>query len=204
VPWLKTWVKQKSPERLEENDMSSNAVIQEDPSGMGVGGGTHADESGDQYLTFIMADEEYGVDILKVQEIRGWERTTPIPNSPPHIKGVINLRGTVVPIVDLRRCFGLDEVEYGPLTVVIVLRIDTEHSSRTMGIVVDAVSDVYSLDKDQMQSAPNMGDSFDTSYIRGLATVGEKMVMLLEINELLDLDDLPSVNELKQQLKIEA
>lgn len=184
--------------------MSNNAAQQEQENvAMGVGGGSHADESGDQYLTFIMADEEYGVDILKVQEIRGWERTTPIPNAPPHIKGVINLRGTVVPIVDLRRCFGLEEVEYGPLTVVIVLRIDGEHASRTMGIVVDAVSDVYSLDKDQMQDAPNMGESFDTSYIRGLATVGEKMVMLLEINELLDLDDLPSPSELKQQMKAE-
>lgn len=181
--------------------MSNNAVSQEqDTTSLGVGANAHADESGDQYLTFIMADEEYGVDILKVQEIRGWERTTPIPNSPPHIKGVINLRGTVVPIVDLRRCFGLDQIDYGPLTVVIVLRIDGEHASRTMGIVVDAVSDVYSLDKDQMQAAPNMGESFDTSYIRGLATVGEKMVMLLEINELLDLDDLPSSQELKQHL----
>jgi purine-binding chemotaxis protein CheW len=170
---------------------------QENTKGMGSASN---DESGEQYLTFIMAGEEYGVDILKVQEIRGWERTTPIPNSPKHIKGVINLRGTVVPIIDLRQCFGLEHVEYGPLTVVIVLRVDGAQSSRTMGIVVDAVSDVYSLDHDHLQPAPNMGDSYDTSYIRGLATVGDKMVMLLEINELLDLDDIPNVNELKQHV----
>ncbi len=174
-------------------------VVENDSQNIGVGSSSQ-DESGEQYLTFIMADEEYGVDILKVQEIRGWEKTTPIPNAPNHIKGVINLRGTVVPIIDLRRCFGMDQVEYGPLTVVIVLKVDSSQNSRTMGIVVDAVSDVYSLDNESLQPAPNMGDSYDTSYIRGLATVGEKMVMLLEINELLDLDDIPNVNELKQQV----
>lgn len=158
-------------------------------------------DGGDQYLTFMMASEEYGVDILQVQEIRGWEVVTPIPNSPAHIKGVINLRGTVVPIVDLRQCFGLEQIAYGAVTVVIVLRVDTDDGNRTMGIVVDAVSDVYSIDAKSMKSAPNLGDTVDTSYIKGLANVDEKMVILLEINHLLSLDDLPNVAEAAKQMR---
>ncbi len=151
-------------------------------------------EQTDQYLTFIMADEEYGVDILRVQEIRGWESVTPIPNSPSHIKGVINLRGTIVPIVDLRKRFGLAEVNYGPLTVVIVLKVDTNKGDRIMGIVVDAVSDVYSLSHEDMKSAPDLGDQINTSYIKGLVNVNSKMVILLDIKELLGSDSIPEVS----------
>ncbi len=151
-------------------------------------------DQADQYLTFIMADEEYGVDILSVQEIRGWESVTPIPNSPAHIKGVINLRGTIVPIIDLRQRFGLQNVKYGPLTVVIVLKVDTKKGSRVMGIVVDAVSDVYSLANDDMKSAPDLGDHVDTAYIKGLVNVNSKMVILLEIDELLGNDSIPEIN----------
>lgn len=151
-------------------------------------------EQTDQYLTFIMADEEYGVDILRVQEIRGWENVTPIPNAPPHIKGVINLRGTIVPIIDLRQRFGLSKAEYGPLTVVIVLKVNTSKGSRVMGIVVDAVSDVYSLSADDMRAAPDLGDNVNTSYIRGLVSVANKMVILLDINELLGGDTIPDVS----------
>jgi len=154
----------------------------------------------DQYLTFIMASEEYGVDILSVQEIRGWESVTPIPNSPPHVKGVINLRGTIVPIVDLRQRFGLKNVEYGPLTVVIVLKVATAKGSRIMGIVVDAVSDVYSLSEEEMKSAPDLGDHVNTLYIKGLVNVNNKMVILLDINELLGSDSIPevSINAIKE------
>jgi purine-binding chemotaxis protein CheW len=148
----------------------------------------------DQFLTFIMAGEEYGVDILQVQEIRGWENVTPIPNAPAHIKGVINLRGTIVPIVDLRQRFGLQRAEYGPLTVVIVLKVATRKGSRVMGIVVDAVSDVYSLSADDMKEAPDLGDNVNTSYIRGLVNVASKMVILLDINELLGADTIPEVS----------
>lgn len=148
----------------------------------------------DQYLTFIMADEEYGVDILSVQEIRGWETVTPIPNSPPHVKGVINLRGTIVPIVDLRQRFGLERVEYGPLTVVIVLKVAGAKASRVMGIVVDAVSDVYSLANEEMKSAPDLGDQVNTSYIKGLVNVNNKMVVLLDIDQLLGVDSIPEVS----------
>lgn len=151
-------------------------------------------EQTDQYLTFIMADEEYGVDILSVQEIRGWETVTPIPNAPSHVKGVINLRGTIVPIIDLRQRFGLKNVEYGPLTVVIVLKVATAKGSRIMGIVVDAVSDVYSLSVDDMKSAPDLGDHVNTLYIKGLVSVNSKMVILLDINELLGMDTIPDVS----------
>ena len=153
-----------------------------------------------QYLTFIMAGEEYGVDILQVQEIRGWESVTPIPNAPAHIKGVINLRGTIVPIVDLRQRFGLQRVDYGPLTVVIVLKVATKKGSRVMGIVVDAVSDVYSLAAEEMKAAPDLGDNVNTSYIQGLVNVAGKMVILLDINELLGSDTIPDVSAL-QELK---
>ena len=157
-------------------------------------------EDGDQYLTFIMAEEEYGVDILCVQEIRGWETATPIPNSPNHIKGVINLRGTIVPIVDLRQCFGLEAIEYTAVTVVIVLKVETDKGSRIMGIVVDAVSDVYSLAAAEMKSAPDLGDAVNTDYIRGLVNVDGKMVILLEIDRLLSMDDIPNLAEVSRQM----
>ena len=148
----------------------------------------------DQYLTFIMADEEYGVDILSVQEIRGWENVTPLPNAPKHVKGVINLRGVIVPIVDLRQRFGLQNIEYGPLTVVIVLKVEARHRERVMGIVVDAVSDVYALSGDDMRAAPDLGDHVDTSYIKGLVNVDSKMIILLNIDELLGGDSIPEIN----------
>ena len=156
--------------------------------------------SGNQYLTFIMADEEYGVDILAVQEIRGWESATPLPNAPPHVKGVINLRGTIVPIIDLRQCFGIDAIEYTALTVVIVLKVEHEDGNRVIGIVVDAVSDVYSLADDEMRSAPDLGNSMNTDVIKGLVSVNDKMVILLDIDQLLSLDDLSSLNTLQEQL----
>ena len=144
----------------------------------------------EQYLTFIMAGEEYGVDILSVQEIRGWESVTPIPNAPSHVKGVINLRGTIVPIIDLRLRFGLENVNYGPMTVVIVMKVELARGKRIMGIVVDAVSDVYSLSTQDVRMAPDLGEHVNTSYIKGLVNVDSKMVILLDINELLGRDNL--------------
>jgi purine-binding chemotaxis protein CheW len=142
-----------------------------------------------QYLTFFMSGEEYGVDILCVQEIRGWENATPLPNSPPHIRGVINLRGTIVPIIDLRLCFGLAAAEYTPVTVVIVLKIQTEKGSRVVGIVVDAVSDVYTLAPSDMRAVPDLGNGVDTRYVKSLVTVNGRMVILLDMAPLLALDD---------------
>jgi purine-binding chemotaxis protein CheW len=159
--------------------------------------GSH-DAATDQYLTFIMANEEYGVDILSVQEIRGWEAATPIPNSPEFVKGVINLRGTIVPIIDLRLRFGLDQAEYGPMTVVIVLKVATDKGHKVIGIVVDAVSDVYSLNPNDMRQPPEMGDQVNTTFIKGLADVQGKMVILLNIDVLLNLHELPDPELLKK------
>ncbi len=137
-----------------------------------------------QYLTFMLAGEEYGVDILAVQELRGWEPATPIPNTPSYVRGVINLRGVVVPIVDLRDRFHLERIDYGPTTVVVIVKVtDCEHE-RILGIVVDAVSEVYNIPKTDLQPPPDMGGSISIDYITGLTTIENKMVILLDINEL--------------------
>ncbi len=172
-------------------------VIEATPEGQDMAVGA---DDGNQYLTFIMAEEEYGVDILCVQEIRGWESATPIPNAPPNVKGVINLRGTIVPLIDLRQCFGMDAIEYTPVTVVIVLKVETEKGSRVMGIIVDAVSDVYNLTEGDMKAAPDLGDSVSTDYIRGLVNVDDKMVILLEIDKLLAMDEMPDLSEISKRL----
>ncbi|MFT4720581.1 MAG: purine-binding chemotaxis protein CheW [Candidatus Azotimanducaceae bacterium] len=156
----------------------------------------------DQYLTFIMDNEEYGVDILAVKEIRNWDSATPIPRAPPHVRGVINLRGTIIPIIDLRQCFGMAAIEYGPLTVVLVLQVTTMgNDSREVGIVVDAVSDVYSLDSADIKPAPQMSDQLNTSFIRGLVTIKEHMVILLDIDNLLGREDLSDFAEVRDAIK---
>lgn len=145
--------------------------------------------SSNQYLAFILAGEEYGVDILRVQEIKGWTSVTLIPNMPPHIKGVLNLRGTIVPIIDLRLRFGLDSIAYGATTVIVVLKVTGQQGSRTMGIVVDAVSDVYNVTAAEMKAPPDFGGSIKTEYVNGLATLDKKMVILLNIDRLLNGDE---------------
>ncbi len=143
-----------------------------------------------QYLTFILDDAEYGVDILRVQEIKGWDSVTPIPNAPLYVRGVINLRGAIVPIVDLRQRFGLPRIEYGVTTVVVVLRVLHASGSRIMGIIVDAVSDVYNVTDDGMRPPPEFGSAISTAFVKGLATVGEKMVIMLDIDRLLNSGEL--------------
>lgn len=148
----------------------------------------------DQYLTFMLADEEYGVDILRVQEIKGWSHATPIPNTPDFVKGVINMRGTIVPIVDLRERFSMPEAAYGPTTVVVVLKVvGTDDSERTMGIVVDAVSDVYNVATSDIKPTPNFGGNIDVEFLKGLATIDEKMVILLDIDKLLNQSVIPEM-----------
>lgn len=142
--------------------------------------------STDQYLTFMLGSEEFGVDILRVQGIQGWESATPIPNSPDYVLGVTNLRGSVVPIIDLRRRFDLADQEFGPTTVVIVVRVESPTQDRTIGMVVDGVSEVYSVDSDEVQSAPDFGSNVDTRFIQGLATMDERLLILLDIDELLN------------------
>jgi purine-binding chemotaxis protein CheW len=141
-----------------------------------------------QYLTFIMAGEEYGVDILAVQEIRGWEPTTVIPNAPEYIKGVINLRGTIVPIMDLRSRFSLERVEYSPVTVVIILKVETERGERVMGIVVDAVSDVHSISDSDTRNSPDLIEDLNSEFIRSLVSVDDSMIILLDVQRLLTID----------------
>ncbi|MBL4608351.1 MAG: purine-binding chemotaxis protein CheW [Pseudomonadales bacterium] len=139
-----------------------------------------------QYLTFFLDGEEYGVDILGVQEIRGWEKTTVLPNSPRHIKGVINLRGTIVPITDLRERFCLESKEYGPVTVVIVLNIcDESANKKVVGIVVDAVSDVYDIPSSGIKSSPEVEQQVANDFVDGLYNIDEKMLILLDIDRLL-------------------
>jgi len=142
--------------------------------------------SENQYLTFMLSGEEYGVDILTVQELRGWEETTPIPNTPSFVLGVINLRGVVVPIVDLRDRFGLERIDYGPTTVVIIVKVEAAGKERVLGIVVDAVSEVYDIDKGDMQPPPDMEGSISIDFVTGLATMDDKMVILLDINKLVN------------------
>ena len=157
------------------------------PTNTGVVSGANSDDE-QQYLTFIMAGEEYGVDILAVQEIRGWEPTTVIPNSPDYIKGVINLRGTIVPIMDLRSRFNLEHVEYSPVTVVIILKVDTERGGRVMGIVVDAVSDVHSISDSDTRNSPELIEDLNTEFIRSLVSVDDSMIILLDVQRLLTID----------------
>ncbi|MFK7831488.1 MAG: chemotaxis protein CheW [Congregibacter sp.] len=154
------------------------------------------EKAGGQYLTFLLAGEEYGLEILKVQEIKGWDRVTPIPNTPPHVLGVLNLRGEVVPIVDLRQRFSLVSVAYGPTTVVIVVKIQQDDEERAVGLVVDGVAEVYRIEDTSVQPAPDIGGKLRTDFVRGLATVGEKMVILLEADSLIDLGDLKEVSSL--------
>ena len=159
-----------------------------------INAGIMAGAEEDQYLTFIMGDEEYGVDILRVQEIRGWDSVTPIPNTPAYIKGVINLRGTIVPIVDLRERFGMPQIHYGATTVVIVLKVVSDSSERIMGVVVDAVSDVYNVAEEDMQPPPDFGSVVNIDYVKGLATVTEKMIIILEIDQLMNSGELAALS----------
>lgn len=134
-----------------------------------------------EFLTFRLGGEEYGIDILKVQEIRGYEEPTTIANAPDFIKGVINLRGTIVPIVDMRIKFRLGEARYDSFTVVIILNV----SDRVVGIVVDSVSDVMTLATSQVREAPEFAGAMDTSYITGLGTIDERMLILIDIEKLM-------------------
>ncbi|MFN3298328.1 chemotaxis protein CheW [Caldimonas sp.] len=134
-----------------------------------------------EYLTFRLGGEEYAIDILKVQEIRGYEEPTRIANAPPHIKGVLNLRGVIVPIVDLRMRLGCDKAEYTEFTVSIILTF----RDRVVGIVVDAVSDVTELSAEHIRPAPEISAAVDARYITGLGQVGDRMLILLDIENLL-------------------
>ncbi len=139
-----------------------------------------------EFLAFRLGQEEYGVDILKVQEIRGYESVTRIANAPESIKGVINLRGTIVPIIDMRIKFNLGTPTYDQFTVVIVLNV----ANRVVGVVVDSVSDVTSLLPEQIRSAPQMGTTLNTDYLIGLGTMDDRMLILIDIDKMLASEDM--------------
>lgn len=139
-----------------------------------------------EILVFVLGQEEYGVDILKVQEIRGYEKVTPIPSAPAYLKGVMNLRGTIVPVLDMRMKFGMAEPRYDSFTVVIILRI----AGRVIGIVVDGVSDVVPLGPGDVKPAPQLGALVDSAFLAGLATRDGRMILLMDIERFLSSGEL--------------
>ncbi|MCC7421276.1 MAG: chemotaxis protein CheW [Planctomycetaceae bacterium] len=144
-----------------------------------------------QFLTFTLQEEEYALDILKVQEIKGLTKITPIPNAPGYIRGVMNLRGTVVPVIDLRVRFNTLSSESQHLAVIIVVNV----AQRIVGLMVDTVSDVLRFDHSEIEAAPDLGRSVDTTFIAGMAKTGDKLVMVLDIDKLLIGDELPGASE---------
>lgn len=155
-----------------------NTSTESNVSGTAMSATTFAGE----YLTFVLGNEEYGLEILKVQEIRGFDAVTQIANTPSFIKGVVNLRGKIVPIVDLRIKFNLGKVEYNEFTVVIILNL----RGRVVGIVVDGVSDVMDLKESHIREVPDLVSNIDTQYILGLASVDERMLILVDIERLMN------------------
>jgi purine-binding chemotaxis protein CheW len=148
-----------------------------------------------QYLSFALGDEQYGIEILRVQEIKGYSGITPIPNTPAHIRGVMNLRGTVIPVVDLRAKFHLESREYDKFTVIIVVTV----GARIIGLVVDGVSDVLDISRSDIRPAPELGQADSTRFISGMVHVGERLVVLLDIATLLAEDSLGEVALLTPQ-----
>lgn len=151
----------------------------------------------EQFLTFELAGDAYGIDILKVQEIRGWEPIRKIPNAPAFVKGALNLRGTIVPIIDLRERFQMEKAEYTPVTVVIVLSIDTLAGPSVMGVVADTVSDVLDIDPTDIKQAPNLGTKINIEYMRGMYVGKKNMVMLLDVDRLLNPEEFIDISSLQ-------
>lgn len=151
-----------------------------------------------QYLIFRVGSEDYGLKILSVQEIRGWEPVARVPNTPEYVKGVLNLRGTAVPVIDMRLRMALPQAEYGSTTVVVVLRAKIKNEERIAGIVVDDVSDVMNTTNDEIKKTPDFGDRVNTEFISGLVDVDGKMVMLFDVKAFMQHPDLyqcPEENE---------
>ncbi|HYD94541.1 MAG TPA: chemotaxis protein CheW [Noviherbaspirillum sp.] len=140
-----------------------------------------ANQALSEYLAFTLGKEEYGINILRVQEIRGYESVTHIANAPDFIKGVINLRGIIVPIVDMRIKFRLGQPTYDQFTVVIILNV----ANRVIGMVVDSVSDVITLDREQIKPPPEVGTALDTDYLIGLGSINQRMVILVDVERLM-------------------
>jgi len=166
-----------------ENVLSGQVSGQPVPGSRDDAGGTG------QYLTFTLGPEEYGIELLRVQEIRGCSAITPIPNTPSHVKGVMNLRGTVIPVIDLRARFAMETVEYTKFTVIIVASV----GEKIVGIVVDAVSDVLTVSDGNIRPAPDFGVKAAMRFITGLTAVGDHLAVLLDIDKLVGGDELASM-----------
>jgi purine-binding chemotaxis protein CheW len=145
------------------------------------------EDGAEQYLTCFLGDEEYGVAILRVQEIKAWDNVTRLPNTPHYLCGVVNLHGVIVPVVDLRLRFGMPALAYTPTTVVVVLKVDVNRP-RTVAIVVDGVSDVHIVLPEDVKPAPDFGRSFNTDFITGLVSIDDRMMMMLNIDILLSIE----------------
>ena len=145
-------------------------------TGLGLGDSSN----GGQFLTFKLQNDEFGIEILKVQEIKGFTKATPVPNTPVHFNGVMNLRGTVVPVMDLRARFNMKRADYNQFTVIIVASV----RGKVVGLVVDAVSDVLSFQANDIECSPDFGAGVDTAFLTGLAKVDERLVMLLNLESL--------------------
>lgn len=151
-------------------------------------------ETADQFLSFLIAEEEYGIEILKVQEIKSWGQYTPLPKSPDYVLGVINLRGAIVPIIDLRKRFGLPSTEYTATTAVIIVRTEDSDHARIIGLVVDSVSEVYHLAPDAIQDASDHSNTEKANYVRGFGQIGEKLVILVNLDPIIA----ASLNQIQQ------
>ena len=171
--------------------MNATAIADEQDLDVGL--------NANQYLTFLLAEEEYGIDIRKIQEVRGWEAVTHLPQAPGYIKGVINLRGDIVPVIDLRERFGQAAVEYGPRTVVIVIKVPGGRNTTTMGVVVDAVSDVYNVEQDAMRPPPDFCSVIHADFVRGLANVKDHMLILLDSDRLLQSDEVATLSAMAKR-----
>ncbi|AEP29772.1 chemotaxis protein CheW [Brumicola nitratireducens] len=143
-----------------------------------------------EYLTFMLQGEEYGVDILCVQEIRVCSQVTELPNKPNYLKGVINLRGVIIPIIDLRLRFGQSSLDYNENTVTIILRTQEKIKPMVVGIIVDAVSEVYKFSTNAIRKAPSFGNKIDSCFLKGIANIEEKLIILLDTQTLLNEDEL--------------
>ena len=173
-------------------DMITDAAVVARHEAARLGGkpGAGATAEGGEFLTFRLGGEEYGIDILRVQEIRSYEQPTRIANAPHFIKGVVNLRGVIVPIIDLRLKLGCETAEYNAFTVVIVLNV----KGRVVGAVVDSVSDVMELTREHIKAAPEMNSNIDGNFITGIGSVGDRMLILMDIEGLMSSADMGLIN----------
>ncbi len=158
-------------------------------------------QSDNQYLCFLLGEEIYAIDILSVREIRGWERVRALPGMPEFVKGVLDLRGSIIPVIDLRLRFGQQQVGYTETTVIIVVRTASARGERTFGVVVDSVSDVLDAHDHQIRPAPRLGCAVDTRYLRGMVSLDEQMIVLLDIDRVFEASELEALEDIGDRVE---